>query len=477
LLTTDHFAASAVYSKTFPAGTISIPGNNGGDGSFLIFLDKNGGEEFDSRLTAYWEEGNCGVHGNDLNWQWCGQQAGDCALTVATDICDSGEAELAHYHGTGAQGSYVDESGCRFWYLAQYRCVPHVAPTDCYGFSADACREAASALGLTLGGVGYDFAGDYHTKGCYAYTSGQYAGHAYYGQIGGADVTSSSQHNALNNAAKYRVAGTFGCTARMGETEFIGCFVDDGARDFGPWEGNRDNSATNTFELCRAACGDSVYMALQYGGECFCSDTYGNGAQYVQVDESECNVRVEPCSSTSYNCGGTWRQAIYRINAPPLCPGVDTTGEWTVAVGAATSAHAGLDVGQECFNAMFAACPVVRYTNAPMAGSPAIYVRHSGSYGGDAHALFTYLWAHADNEFHTDFDIYSNMDDARSGSNPWSFCNFSDQPQPNHFTVGFPRDCGPTGYQPHIWFHATRASGTQTSGFFEVFTGSNCPAH
>merc|ERR1740138_85601 len=43
---------------------------------------------------------------------------------------------------------------------------------------------------------------------------------------------------------------------------------------------------------------------------------------------------------------------------PPLCPGVDTSGEWTTAVGAATSAHAGLDVGVDCFNAMFAACPV-----------------------------------------------------------------------------------------------------------------------
>jgi len=42
LLTTDHFAASAVHSKTFPAGTISIPGNNGGDGSFLIFVDRAG---------------------------------------------------------------------------------------------------------------------------------------------------------------------------------------------------------------------------------------------------------------------------------------------------------------------------------------------------------------------------------------------------------------------------------------------------
>merc|ERR1740125_51890 len=40
LLTTDHFAASSVYKKTYPAGTISIPGNNGGDGSFLIFLDR-----------------------------------------------------------------------------------------------------------------------------------------------------------------------------------------------------------------------------------------------------------------------------------------------------------------------------------------------------------------------------------------------------------------------------------------------------
>jgi len=42
LLTTDHFSASAVWSKTFEAGTISIPGNNGGDGSFLMFLDRPG---------------------------------------------------------------------------------------------------------------------------------------------------------------------------------------------------------------------------------------------------------------------------------------------------------------------------------------------------------------------------------------------------------------------------------------------------
>jgi len=40
LMATDNFDASAVFSKTFQAGTISIPGNGGGDGSFLIFLER-----------------------------------------------------------------------------------------------------------------------------------------------------------------------------------------------------------------------------------------------------------------------------------------------------------------------------------------------------------------------------------------------------------------------------------------------------
>lgn len=36
----DVFELSEVYTKTFEAGTVSIPGNNAGDGSFLIFLEK-----------------------------------------------------------------------------------------------------------------------------------------------------------------------------------------------------------------------------------------------------------------------------------------------------------------------------------------------------------------------------------------------------------------------------------------------------
>jgi hypothetical protein len=238
LLTTDRFDAFGVYSKTFPAGTISIPGNSGGDGSFLIFVDRpSADDEYDSRLQAYWDSGICGVHGEDHNWGWCHHQQGNCPLSVATDICPSGTAELAAFHGTGAQNSYTRD-GCNYFYLAQYRCSPHVeVPVN-------------------------------------------------------------------------------------GEAEFVGCFVDDGNRDLGDMVGTAGDANTNTFALCRERCGDHTYMSLQFGGECFCSNTYGTAAQYTQVDESECSGQngnaIEPCHSNSYNCGGTWRNAVYQINPAPV---------------------------------------------------------------------------------------------------------------------------------------------------------------
>jgi len=229
LLTTDNFAATQVWKKTFPAGTISIPGNGGGDGSFLIFMDWPSLEdEYDDRLEAYWEAYDCGVHGNDWNWDWCGRQEGHCPVVVETDLCPSGTAELAAFHGTGARNSYTRDF-CNYFYHAQYRCS--------------------------------------------------------------------------------RVVPDIG-----GEAEFVGCFVDDENRDLGEMVGTRDNAGTNTFALCRAACGDSQYMSLQFGGECFCSNSYGNGDVYEQRDASECDVHHEPCASHSHNCGGTWRNAIYQIN-------------------------------------------------------------------------------------------------------------------------------------------------------------------
>jgi len=104
-----------------------------------------------------------------------------------------------------------------------------------------------------------------------------------------------------------------------GEAEYIGCFVDDGSRDLGAMVGNT-GASTNSFARCRDRCGDSIYMSLQYGGECFCADAYGTAPQYVMVDDARCDSSRVPCSLNSHNCGGTWHQAIYVIN--PQCGGV-----------------------------------------------------------------------------------------------------------------------------------------------------------
>ena len=46
------------------------------------------------------------------------------------------------------------------------------------------CRAIASEAGYALGGGGYGFSGSYGTKGCYAYSSGEYANMAYWGGSG-----------------------------------------------------------------------------------------------------------------------------------------------------------------------------------------------------------------------------------------------------------------------------------------------------
>merc|ERR1712003_143091 len=44
-----------------------------------------------------------------------------------------------------------------------------------------------------------------------------------------------------------------------------------------------------------------------------------------------------------------------------------------------------------------------------------------------------------------DFNLFSTYEDAENDENPWTFCNYNDP------TMGFPRDCGPSGYRAHQW--------------------------
>jgi len=78
---------------------------------------------------------------------------------------------------------------------------PSIAPRSvCDPYSQQECEAAARKLGLQLGGNGYDFAGDYGTKGCYAYISGTYAEMAFYGTGG-----SKSEMTTTLESPKFRL--------------------------------------------------------------------------------------------------------------------------------------------------------------------------------------------------------------------------------------------------------------------------------
>jgi len=77
LLTTDSFDASEVFSKTYAAGTISLPGNGEGDGSFLIFMEKAAAHTTPGPATllsgaAHCPQCTCAVSATDPHWSNAG---------------------------------------------------------------------------------------------------------------------------------------------------------------------------------------------------------------------------------------------------------------------------------------------------------------------------------------------------------------------------------------------------------------------
>ena len=72
----------------------------------------------------------------------------------------------------------------------------------CVPYSEEACLHAAATQGLVVGSDSHSFAGNYGTKGCYAYSSGPNAGSAFYGRGG-----TASQKSAPVQSPKYRVPG------------------------------------------------------------------------------------------------------------------------------------------------------------------------------------------------------------------------------------------------------------------------------
>ncbi len=75
--------------------------------------------------------------------------------------------------------------------------------------------------------------------------------------------------------------------------------------------------------------------------------------------------------------------------------------------------------------------------------------------------VFMNQWTSYKNILNTDFELYSNYQDALNGVNKWMYCNYDSA------GVGFPRDCGPrdssaqewNSYNQHSWFERANHHG------------------
>jgi len=70
-----------------------------------------------------------------------------------------------------------------------------------------------------------------------------------------------------------------------------------------------------------------------------------------------------------------------------------------------------------------------------------------------------------------DFQLFSNFDDAQHDRNPWKFCNYNGQ------GVGFPRDCGPTGFVRNQWNSMNRGGQTDFAYYLYKDKAKLCEAN
>lgn len=115
------------------------------------------------------------------------------------------------YLATHSHRGWRTISWGRFQFEKQPRLGCDNLPTD-----EKSAKEIALSLGLTLGGNGYDFAGDYSTKGLYSYRNGYYKGQAFFGR-GGTIYEMTTQLDGN----KYRPCKKSSCSSTIQEVNTI----------------------------------------------------------------------------------------------------------------------------------------------------------------------------------------------------------------------------------------------------------------
>lgn len=128
---------------------------------------------------------------------------------------------------------------------------------------------------------------------------------------------------------------------------------------------------------------------------------------------------------------------VYDLLCDNLCSGCAVPLTWTEVTDFTT------------FNSVFEAGGGVlerRCTTCSSDYQSIFYKRTSGFPANkDWATLFRQDWFSHENVLGTDFELYSSEADMNAGLNAWQFCNYDDT------GIGFPRDCGITGFVGNQW--------------------------
>lgn len=138
---------------------------------------------------------------------------------------------------------------------------------------------------------------------------------------------------------------------------------------------------------------------------------------------------------------------LYVGEQATMASAVSDPSTWPVVL--AKGNFGNINIGEAAFNEMFrnSQSHIARRECQDCTGTHQL-IFYKRLTNVDSFNAFDYLannWFSSNNNLNSDMQLFSTYEDAVSGNNPWQYCNYDDS------GVGFPRDCGPTGYVGGQW--------------------------
>jgi uncharacterized caspase-like protein len=129
-------------------------------------------------------------------------------------------------------------------------------------------------------------------------------------KVAAAKSDERSLHPAQSAAAGAPAAAPMSAAVNTGPSgaanNYLGCFKDDSKRDL---DGHNFYDRNMTTELCVSTCRAKGFShaGTQYASYCFCGNTFGKFGK-----SDGCNTKCT--GNRDETCGGTWANAIYKVN-------------------------------------------------------------------------------------------------------------------------------------------------------------------